>query len=172
LYADDVQLYLSGDIESISDCIIYRMNLDLESLHKWTIENGLNCDVFYSKISAGLHHKLQVAFNSCARYVYGVSRRDNISDYANSLLGRLTPYYSVSEYAAKCTILSQAESRVTCMTRSSLVARITMQQQPHSFCSRSYLVELSAAVSKKGTWRWEVHGKVSFVHRAANNLFF
>jgi hypothetical protein len=33
LYADD------GDIDSISDCIS-RMNLDLESLHKWTIENG------------------------------------------------------------------------------------------------------------------------------------
>jgi hypothetical protein len=40
LYADDVQLYLSGDIDSISDCIS-RMNLDLESLYKWTIENGL-----------------------------------------------------------------------------------------------------------------------------------
>jgi hypothetical protein len=40
LYADDVQLYLSVDIDSISDCI-NRMNLDLESLHKWTIENGL-----------------------------------------------------------------------------------------------------------------------------------
>jgi hypothetical protein len=37
LYADDVQLYLSGDIDSISDCI-NRMNLDLESLNKWTIE--------------------------------------------------------------------------------------------------------------------------------------
>jgi hypothetical protein len=39
LYADDVKLYLSGDIDSISDCI-NRMNLNLESLHKWTIENG------------------------------------------------------------------------------------------------------------------------------------
>jgi hypothetical protein len=41
LYADDVQLYLSGDIGSISDCIS-RMNLEFESLHKWTIENGLS----------------------------------------------------------------------------------------------------------------------------------
>jgi hypothetical protein len=40
LYAYDVQLYLSGDIDSISDCIS-RMNLDLESLYKWTIENDL-----------------------------------------------------------------------------------------------------------------------------------
>jgi hypothetical protein len=40
LYADDVQLYLSGDIDSISDCI-NRMTLDLESLHTCTIENGL-----------------------------------------------------------------------------------------------------------------------------------
>jgi hypothetical protein len=40
LYADDFQLYLSGDIDSISDCI-NRMMLDLESLHKLTIENGL-----------------------------------------------------------------------------------------------------------------------------------
>jgi hypothetical protein len=42
----------------------------------------------------------------------------------------LTPYlecrwvsFSVSEYVAKCTILSPVESRVTCMTRSSLVAQ-------------------------------------------------
>jgi hypothetical protein len=42
LYADDVQLYLSGDIGLISDCIS-RMNLTwtLESLYKCTIENGL-----------------------------------------------------------------------------------------------------------------------------------
>jgi hypothetical protein len=41
LYADaDVQFYLSGDIGSIPDCI-NRKNLDLESLHKWTIESGL-----------------------------------------------------------------------------------------------------------------------------------
>jgi hypothetical protein len=45
------------------------------------------CDVVCSKTSAGRRHKLKVAFNSCARYVYGVSRRDHISDYANSLLG-------------------------------------------------------------------------------------
>jgi hypothetical protein len=36
LYADNVQLYLSGEIGSIN-----QLNLDLESLHKWTIENGL-----------------------------------------------------------------------------------------------------------------------------------
>jgi hypothetical protein len=40
LYADDVQFYLSGYIDSISD-FMKRMNLDLEILHKWTIENGL-----------------------------------------------------------------------------------------------------------------------------------
>jgi hypothetical protein len=32
-HVGDVQLYLSGDIDSISDCI-KRMNLKLESLHK------------------------------------------------------------------------------------------------------------------------------------------
>jgi tRNA A37 threonylcarbamoyladenosine dehydratase len=40
LYVDDVQLYLSGDIDSILDCI-NRINFKLESLHKWTIENEL-----------------------------------------------------------------------------------------------------------------------------------
>jgi hypothetical protein len=40
LYADDIQLYLIGDIDSVSDCI-NQMTLDLESVHKWTIENGL-----------------------------------------------------------------------------------------------------------------------------------
>jgi hypothetical protein len=35
----------------------------------------LYCYVVYSKTSAGYRDKLQVAFNSSAKYVYGVSRR-------------------------------------------------------------------------------------------------
>jgi hypothetical protein len=75
----------------------------------------------------------------------------------------LTPYlecrwvsFSVSEYVAKCKILSRVESRVTCMTRSSLVAQdawaeslylatITLQQEPHSL-----FVELSYGMICRG----------------------
>jgi hypothetical protein len=96
----------------------------------------------------------------------------------------LTPYlechwvsFSVSEYVAECTILSRVESRVTCMTRSNLVAQNAWAESLYTspqlrcnssliLCSWGYLVEWSAAISKKGTWRWEVQGKVSFVHGA------
>jgi hypothetical protein len=98
----------------------------------------------------------------------------------------LTPYlecrwvcFSVSEYVAKCKILSRVKNRVTCMTRSSLVAQdawaaslylatITLQQQPHSLFVELSCGIWSAVVSKRGTWRWKVQGKVSVVHGAGS----
>jgi hypothetical protein len=44
LYADDVQIYLSGDIGSIPDCIKYKpdeLGTWRVSIYKWNIENGL-----------------------------------------------------------------------------------------------------------------------------------
>jgi hypothetical protein len=38
----------------------------------------LYCDVVFSKTTQGLREKLKVAFNSCARYIYGVSRNQHI----------------------------------------------------------------------------------------------
>jgi hypothetical protein len=70
----------------------------------------LYCDVVYSKTSAGLRHKLKVAFNSCARYVYGVSRRDHISDYANSSLGMpLGKFFSFKICCQMYNIISSEE---------------------------------------------------------------
>jgi hypothetical protein len=55
----------------------------------------LYCDVVYSKTTLGLREKLKVAFNSCARYIYGVSRYQHISQYTNRILGvPLDTYYS------------------------------------------------------------------------------
>jgi hypothetical protein len=38
----------------------------------------LYCDAVFSKTTLGLREKLEVAFNSCARYIYGVSRNQHI----------------------------------------------------------------------------------------------
>jgi hypothetical protein len=97
----------------------------------------------------------------------------------------LTPYlechwvsFSVSEYVAKCTILSRVESRVTCMTRSSLVAQdawaesssfdiITMQQQPNSL-----LMELSCGMVCRCQWERNVAFREkcrSFMEQTPNN---
>jgi hypothetical protein len=40
----------------------------------------LYCDVVYSQ-SVGLNSMLNVAFNFCARYIYGIRRSGNISAY-------------------------------------------------------------------------------------------
>jgi hypothetical protein len=59
------------------------------------IPQFLYCDVIFSKTTAGLREKLKVAFNSCARYVFGMSRRQHISEHANKLLGvPLDVFYS------------------------------------------------------------------------------
>jgi hypothetical protein len=43
----------------------------------------LYCDVVFSKTTLGLQEELKVAFNSCARYIYGVSRYQHISQFTN-----------------------------------------------------------------------------------------
>jgi hypothetical protein len=39
-YADDLQIYLSGNRSDL-DGLIARVNEDLEAIHRWSIENGL-----------------------------------------------------------------------------------------------------------------------------------
>jgi hypothetical protein len=41
LYADDFQVYTGGRLCDISDCI-YRLNVDLEAIFHWSVENGLS----------------------------------------------------------------------------------------------------------------------------------
>jgi hypothetical protein len=56
----------------------------------------LYCDVIFSKSSARLRERLKLAFNSCARYIYGISRYEHISSYTNRILGvPLDVYYSM-----------------------------------------------------------------------------
>jgi hypothetical protein len=55
----------------------------------------LYCDVIFSKSTARLRERLEVTFNSCARYVFGISRREHITQYTNQILGiPLDQYYS------------------------------------------------------------------------------
>jgi hypothetical protein len=188
MYADDVQLYLSGSPCDLDECI-RRMNADLGRLYDWSTENGLclnpgksqaivigfpgfcaaafepvsmgcgtipfctkvkslgliinsrfawddqinivcrrvyftlkrlwttasltpvrtrlqlarslvvpmflYCDVIFSKVALGLRDKLRLAYNSCARYVFGIRRSEHISGYSFRILGLpLAKYYS------------------------------------------------------------------------------
>jgi hypothetical protein len=69
----------------------------------------LYCDVIFSKSTARLRERLKIAFNSCARYIYGISRFEHISDYSNQILGvPLDLYYC---YRICCTINTIIKSR-------------------------------------------------------------
>jgi hypothetical protein len=54
----------------------------------------LYCDVIFAKSSARLREQLKINFNACARYIYGISRFQHISEYTNRILGMpLDVYY-------------------------------------------------------------------------------
>jgi hypothetical protein len=55
----------------------------------------LYCDVIFSKVAVGLGDRLRLAYNSCARYVFGIRRSEHISGYSARILGlQLGRYYS------------------------------------------------------------------------------
>jgi hypothetical protein len=47
----------------------------------------LYCDEVYSQSSVGVNSMLNVAFNSCARYIYGIPRGASISAFSRRILG-------------------------------------------------------------------------------------
>jgi Reverse transcriptase (RNA-dependent DNA polymerase) len=47
----------------------------------------LYCDVIYSQSSLGNRRRLNLAYNACARYVYGVPRFERISAHAKNVMG-------------------------------------------------------------------------------------
>jgi len=47
----------------------------------------LHCDVIFSKSQSGLQNRLNLAFNSCARYVYNIRSSESISNAASRILG-------------------------------------------------------------------------------------
>jgi hypothetical protein len=55
----------------------------------------LYCGVIFSKGAVELRDKLRLAYNSCARYVFGIRRSEHISGYSARILGLpLGRYYS------------------------------------------------------------------------------
>jgi hypothetical protein len=135
------------------------------------------CDVVYSKISAALRHKWYSITG--ARYVYGVSRRDHISDYANFLLGMpLGKFFSFRICCQMYNIISRGEPGYLYDSiqfgRSRRLGGVIIPRHNCATTAASFFVRgailwndlLTADVSKRGAWRWEVQGKVSFVHGA------
>ena len=56
----------------------------------------LYCDIIYSATSVGIFRRLQLAFNSCLRYVLDLKKYDHISQYSTFLLGcDLSTYFNV-----------------------------------------------------------------------------
>jgi hypothetical protein len=47
----------------------------------------LYCGVIFSKGAVGLRDRLRLAYNSCARYVFGIRRSEYISGYSARILG-------------------------------------------------------------------------------------
>ena len=55
----------------------------------------LYCDIIYSATSAGIFRRLQLAFNSCLRYVLDLKKYDHISQHSTYLLGcDLSTYFN------------------------------------------------------------------------------
>jgi Reverse transcriptase (RNA-dependent DNA polymerase) len=84
----------------------------LQTRHKLVtslvIPQFLYCDVIFSKSTARLRERLKIAFNSCARYIYGISRYQHISAFSIQILGvPLEIYYS---YRICCTMNSIIKS--------------------------------------------------------------
>jgi hypothetical protein len=71
-YADDFQLYSSGCYSDVSNCILRLI---------------LYCDVVFSRSSADVNRRLNIAYNSYARYIYGISRYQSISEYSQRIIG-------------------------------------------------------------------------------------
>jgi hypothetical protein len=53
--------------------------------------------VIFSKSTARIRERLKVAFNPCARYIYGISRYKHITQYAIRIYKTGCPRYSFSE---------------------------------------------------------------------------
>jgi Reverse transcriptase (RNA-dependent DNA polymerase)/Endonuclease-reverse transcriptase len=67
----------------------------------------LYCDVVYSQSSVGVNSVLNTAFNSCARYVYGVQRGRSISAFSRQILGvPLNVYFDFRKAAMVYRLLS------------------------------------------------------------------
>jgi hypothetical protein len=64
-------------------------------------------DIIFSKTSAGLRERLKMTLNSCARYIYGISRRQHISIFTNKILGApLDVYYSLRMCCSMFTLIN------------------------------------------------------------------
>jgi hypothetical protein len=63
------------------------MEMRHKSVTSLILSQFLYCDVIFSKSTARVRERLKVAFNSCARYIYGISRYEHITQYDNRILG-------------------------------------------------------------------------------------
>jgi hypothetical protein len=67
----------------------------------------LYCDVVYSQSSVGVNSMLNVAFNSCARYIYGIPRGASISAFSRRILGvPLNVYFDLRKTSMIYRLLS------------------------------------------------------------------
>jgi hypothetical protein len=56
----------------------------LELARSLVVPLFLYCDVIFFKVIVGLCDRLRLAYNSCARYVFGIRRSEHISHYSGS----------------------------------------------------------------------------------------
>jgi hypothetical protein len=73
--------------------------MPMETRHKLVtsliVPQFLYCDVIFSNSTVRLRERLKVVFNSCTKYIYGISRYEHITQYANRILGSpLEKFYS------------------------------------------------------------------------------
>jgi hypothetical protein len=110
-----------------------------------------------------------VAFNFCARYKYGVSRRDHIFDYANSLLGM--PLGKLFRFRICCQMYSTISSGEP---GGIIIPRHNYATTAASFFVRGAILwnDMPLSVREKcGVGKLGEKCR-SFMEQTANNLFF
>ena len=109
----------------------------------------LYCDVVLSSMSAGVLGRLNILFNNCSRYVYGLRRFDHMGEYRCSILGSTLENYLMCRYLMffyKLTRYHQPGYLYECI-RSALSTRTLNYIIPYSTSDsrhRSYFVRIVA----------------------------
>jgi hypothetical protein len=69
------------------------INMKLKLVRSLIVPNFMYGDVLFSRAGTESFRRLQVAFNSCARFVYGLRRYDHVSHISKMVLGCTLPCY-------------------------------------------------------------------------------
>lgn len=115
------------------------------------------CDVIYSALDSCSLRKIQVAFNSCVRYIYDRRRFDHVSDVADSVLG-----YSL-EHLFEVRVATHMYKLITSRTPKYLYDQLSFSGSArtlHLDMPRQNSKHMKNSVLARGSHLWNVSSMV------------